>query len=502
MGQMLRPWKTILDLKLDAPTAVFGQIANGIVDEIQKGRLLPGTPLPGSRELAEDLGVNRKTVVLAYEQLLAEGWLTSVPKKGTFVSERLSPPAGVTAPAPASPPASTFGYTSFAGNTCQAPGKSKAPIVFNTGQPDVKLAPLDELARAYRRVLGQKARWKLMGYSSEKGDERLLGAISQLLHHDRGMRTEPENICVTRGSQMALYLTAHTLVEPGDTVAVENPGYEEAWQSFRHAGARLEPIPVDQHGICTDALEALCKRTPVKAVYVTPHHQFPTAVTLKACRRMQLINLSNRYQFAIVEDDYDHDYHFGQRAVLPLASCEQAVNVIYVGSFSKLIAPAIRIGYVAGPKGFIDSLAALRRIIDRQGDAVMEQAVAELLEEGDIRRHARRALSVYRERRDWMARCLDQYLGDKVTYQKPEGGLAYWVAFPPGVALGQLVRVLATKGVQITPCGDYSFTGEPLHGLRLGFASLSPDEIEEGIKTIGQVMQSLEATSPVARHWG
>jgi GntR family transcriptional regulator/MocR family aminotransferase len=290
-----------------------------------------------------------------------------------------------------------------------------------------------------------------------------------------------------------LYLVAHTLVAPGDTVAVENPGYEAVWESFRHAGARLEPVPVDEHGICTDALEALCQRTSIKAVYVTPHHQFPTTVTLKACRRMHLINLSNRYKFAIVEDDYDHDYHFGQRSVLPLASCERAANVIYVGSLSKLVAPAVRLGYVAGPKPFIDSLATLRRNIDRQGDAVMEQAVAELLEEGQIRRHARRALSVYRERRAWMTRCLDRYLGASVTYHKPEGGLAFWIKFAPDFPLGELVRVVLTKGVQITPCGEYSFTGEPLHGLRLGYATLSLEEMEEGIRTIGRVLQSLEA---------
>ncbi len=489
---MLRPWKTILELELDAPKAVFQQIADGIIEEIQKGRLLPGTPLPGSRELASDIGVNRKTVVLAYEELLAEGWLSSVPKKGTFVSEKL-PELKQQDPASHKPALeSTFSYNLFPDTKPIIPVTSKAPIVFGDGMPDVKLAPLDELARAYRRVFGQKARWKLMGYGNEKGEERLLTALSQMLRYDRGMRTEAENICVTRGSQMALYLTAQTLVRPGDTVAVENPGYEAVWRSFRHAGALLEPVPVDEQGICTDALEKLCKRKPIKAVYVTPHHQYPTSVTLKAGRRMHLVQLSNQYNFAIVEDDYDHDYHFGQRSLLPLASCGQAANVIYISTLSKLVAPAIRLGYVAGPKDFIDSLANLRKLIDRQGDAVMEQAVAELLEEGEIRKHARRALNVYRERQEAMATYLHKYLGDQVTFQQPEGGLAFWVEFKKPTNITELAEALLKKGVKIASCGAYSFNGKPLNAVRLGYATLTIQELEKGIKTMASVLATLD----------
>jgi GntR family transcriptional regulator/MocR family aminotransferase len=497
MGQMLRPWKTILELELDAPKAVFQQIADGIIEEIQKGRLLPGTPLPGSRELAADIGVNRKTVVLAYEELLAEGWLSSVPKKGTFVSEKLPNPKRTAPAGPVPAVASTFSYNVFTDTKPIIPVQAKAPIVFGDGMPDVKLAPLDELARAYRRVFGQKARWKLMGYGNAKGEERLLTALSQLLRSDRGMRTDAENICVTRGSQMALYLTAHTLIKPGDTVAVEDPGYDAVWQSFRHAGAVLEPVPVDEQGICTTALEKLCKRKPVKAVYVTPHHQYPTAVTMKAGRRMHLVNLSNQYKFAIVEDDYDHDYHFGQRSLLPLASCGQAANVIYISTLSKLVAPAIRLGYVAGPKEFIDSLANLRKLIDRQGDAVMEQAVAELLEEGEIRKHARRALNVYRERQEAMATYLRRYLGDQVTFQQPEGGLAFWITFTQPTDVKVLAEALLKKGVKIASCGAYSFHGKPLNAVRLGYATLTIPELEEGIRIMRDVLATLH--EPVLR---
>ncbi|HVI48623.1 MAG TPA: PLP-dependent aminotransferase family protein [Chitinophaga sp.] len=483
---MLRPWKTILHINLDCEKAVFQQIADGITEEIRKGRLQPGMPLPGSRVLADDLGVNRKTVVLAYEELLAEGWLQSAYKRGTFVSEKLPVATGSrkrqgernrTAP-------ERFGFMMHRSGMVSSRIAEKSVITFNDGLPDVKLAPLDELSRAYKRIFQQKARCQLLGYGNERGEERLRAAVSTMLTHDRGLHVKMDSICITRGSQMALYLTAHTLVRPGDVVAIESPGYLPAFEAFTYAGARMHPVKVNEQGICVVELEKLCRRKKVKAVYVTPHHQFPTTVSMKADRRMELIALSNKYGFAIVEDDYDHDYHFGLRNLLPLASYADAANVIYISSLSKLIAPAVRIGYVTGPKDFIDSLSALRMIIDRQGDTVMEHAVAELMEEGIIHKHARKALGVYRERREHMAVSLDKYAHRIATYRKPEGGLAYWITFNQYINTEELAVKLLKKGVQVTAPDKFFFDNMPVSALRLGFASLDNHALEEGVKII------------------
>jgi GntR family transcriptional regulator/MocR family aminotransferase len=328
----------------------------------------------------------------------------------------------------------------------------------------------------------------MLGYGNEKGEERLRIAIGEMLRLERGLSIDTENICVTRGSQMALYLVACTLIKHGDVVAVENPGYEPVWKAFTHAGATLQPVKVDEQGICAVTLEKLCKRKKIKAIYVTPHHQFPTTVNMKADRRIKLIELSNKYGFAIVEDDYDHDYHFCLRNVLPIASSERAPNVIYISSLTKLIAPAVRIGYVAGPKNFIDSLAAFRRVIDRQGDVVMELAVAELMEEGEIRKHARRAFSVYKERRDLMAKYLDTYLSKHASFVKPDGGLAYWVKFNKTIHTGELASKLLKKGVAINPTERFSFDGKPLSALRLGYAALDVNELENGIKLLSMAL--------------
>ncbi len=485
---MLRPWKTILQLELNSGKAVFLQIADGIIGEIKKGRLKPGASLPGSRVLAHDLGVNRKTVVLAYEELTDTGWLSTAHKRGTFVSEQLpeqKQPRKATSDSPVVAP-HHFNFRQREKASVQ--DNPSSLIVFDDGLPDARLTPLDELSKAYKRILLQNARWCMMGYRSPKGELRLRSALCNMLMHDRALNVQPERICITRGSQMALYLTAHTLVQPGDRVAMETPGYRPAWEAFKQAGALMEPIPVDDEGLCVEALEKLCSRKKIKAVYVTPHHQFPTTVSMKIGRRLALLALSRQYGFAIVEDDYDHEYHFGARSLLPLASDTTTGNVIYISSLSKLLSPALRIGYVTGPEAFIDSLSALRMIIDRQGDTVMENAVAELMEGGAIHRHAKRAFNTYKARRDQMASCLDQYLAPKIHYQKPEGGLAYWVHFNKAIPTTALAAKLLTRGVQVNPSENLFFDKKTQPALRLGYASLDPRSLEEGIKILASAL--------------
>ncbi|WP_316752347.1 PLP-dependent aminotransferase family protein [Pedobacter gandavensis] len=485
---MLRPWKTVLNIELGTDKSVFEQIADGLIAEILKGRLKPGMSLPGTRSLAEDLGLNRKTVVLAYEQLIAEGWLETIYKKGTFVSEKL-PKQKIRRKQRNEESISSlknFSFTAYQAGSLADIATDVPLIVFNDGLPDVKLAPLDELARAYKRIFQQKARWRMLGYANERGEERLRLAIATMLSMDRALNFNVNEICITRGSQMALYLTAQVLVKPGDFVAIENPGYRPAFDVFKHAGATLLPVGLDEQGIDVQQLEQLCKLQSIKAVYVTPQHQFPTTRSMKADRRLQLLNLSNQYGFAIVEDDYDHDYHFGGRSLQPLASYLDAHNVIYISSLSKLIAPAVRVGYVAGPERFVDSLAALRMTIDRQGDPVMENAVAELMEEGLVNKHAKRALAVYRERRNLMVKYLDLYMKEVADYELPEGGLAFWLVFKKPVNTIHLAALLLKNGVQVISTERFSFDEQPLNALRLGYASLEAEEMERGIRLIGQ----------------
>ncbi|OUJ70852.1 MocR-like pyridoxine biosynthesis transcription factor PdxR [Hymenobacter crusticola] len=488
---MLRAWDTTFHPEFVAGRAVYLQISELIAAEIRRGRLQPGTALPGTRELAKQLGVNRKTAVLAYEELLAQGWLESQTTRGTFVSSRL-PESTPTAFAPAAPGSVAPGFRwQDPFEVEPAPVVVPGALVFNDGTPDARLAPVATLASAYRRVMQGRGRRNQLGYDSPLGSLPLREALSRMLNHDRGLSTTPGSICLTRGTQMALYLTARLLVQPGDVVAVENPGYPPAWQTFRLLGAELAPVPVDEEGLRVDELEALCQRRAVRALYLTPHHQFPTTVTLKAARRVQLLALAARYGVAIIEDDYDHEFHYHYQPMLPLASADPHGVVIYISSLSKLIAPALRVGYVTGPAAFVTALGRLRTLVDRQGDTVLEQAVADLIDEGEIKRHTRRAHAEYHVRRDALAEALRHQLGDLAEFTLPAGGMALWVTFPADVDLERVAEELARRKVIITPGSRYYLAGPGTNAMRMGYAALTPAELAHGVEQLGAVLRQL-----------
>jgi GntR family transcriptional regulator/MocR family aminotransferase len=470
---MLRPWDLQININVNCERAYYIQIADSIISAIKTGKLQSGAPLPGSRQLAAQLKLNRNTIIDALDVLLAEGWLISKARKGTFVADQL-PAFKLAEPQIASPP--------------ESPAKVITDIIFNDGVPDTRIAPIPELAGAYRQIFNRKGRWQMMGYTDSAGDLDFRNAIIQMLNYKRGMRLSVEEIFVTRGSQMAMYLTAHCILQQGDVVAVENPGYKPAWLAFEHAGATLLPINVDSNGIVVDELKTyLQKGKSIKALYITPHHQFPTTVTLSLTRRLELIALSNHYGFTIIEDDYDNEFHFSQRPILPVSSFDHIKHFVYIGTMSKIVAPALRIGYLATSKELIQKVWQLRSIIDTQGDNIMEQAVLQLINEGHIKRHLRKATLLYKSKRDLFEKMIKEHLGEKVEFSKPEGGLAFWIRPKVNTDMISLHKRLLENGVQILPPETFSY-GEPVNGLRLGYASLTEEQLEEGLKKIAQLL--------------
>ena len=317
---MLRPWKLELAIDPDAAAPRYQQVVEALIQEIRKGRLKPGTPLPGSRQLAEELGVNRKTVANAYFELTAQGWLESRPRSGTFVSDKI--PENLPQYFTADKPGKAFlekPHFPFASTAERAfiPAEVPGLITFDDGFPDVRLAPVKPLGIAYRRVMEMKGRRNMMGYSSALGLPELRKKIAKMLNETRGLTTTPDNICITRGSQMGLYLVSRVLTGKGDLVAMETLSYTPAQDLFNRAGATIVSVPLDEHGLRVDLLEKILKRQKIRAVFLTPHHQYPTTVTLKADRRMRLLQLARQYRFAIIEDDYDHEYHYSFQIKLP-----------------------------------------------------------------------------------------------------------------------------------------------------------------------------------------
>uniref|UniRef100_UPI001F58F723 aminotransferase-like domain-containing protein n=1 Tax=Anaeromyxobacter terrae TaxID=2925406 RepID=UPI001F58F723 len=304
----------------------------------------------------------------------------------------------------------------------------------------------------------------------------------------RGLAVRPEGVLVTRGAQMALALAARALLSPGDAVAVEDLGYRPAWEALRLAGVRLVPVPVDARGLDVDALAAQAGRERIRAVYLTPHHQYPTLVTLSPARRLALLELARRSRLLVLEDDYDNEFHYEGRPVQPLASADAAGVVVYVGSLSKVLAPGLRLGFLSGPEDAVARLTAHRHYLDRQGDLAVEAAVAELLEEGEAQRHVWRTRRIYAARRQALAEALRVELAGALSFEQPPGGMAYWCRVAPGVDADAWADRALAAGVAIQSGRLFAFDGRPRPHLRLGFGRLDERELREAVRRLAAAL--------------
>ena len=478
-------WTFPIQLDHGAGTPLFRQIASAVVEDIRRGRLRPADLVPGTRTLARTLGVSRQTVVAALDELKAEGWLETAPTRGTFVARDLpdAQPLRSRAPSrtgiperpafavPDAPPGA-LPYDVPPGGLLLAPNR-----------PDTRLIPSRLIGRAYGRALRQSGPI-LLGYGRPHGHQPLRAAVAGMLSAARGLVVSADDVCITRGSQMAIALLARTLVRPGDIVAVEELCHQPAVNAFRVQGAEIAPVPLDESGLRVDALERLVRERGIRALYLTPHHQFPTTVTLSAARRLQLLELARTRRFAIVEEDYDHEFHYEGRPVLPLASLDRDGVVAYVGTFSKVLAPGLRIGYLAAPRSLVDAAAAHRLHLDVQGDRVMEHALAELIEAGEVQRHVRRVHREYAARRDVLVEALRRSLGSALTFAVPGGGIALWVKAAEGIDIDRWAERAKTRGLVFETARSYAVDRRARPYARLGFASLARRELLEAVRRL------------------
>ncbi len=473
------PWQTIIQIDRGGQCAVYLQIVNAVIKEISQGRLQPGQKLPGSRQMADILEVNRKTAALAYEELMAQGWIDINPSSGSYVAESL--------PVSAVKPLQKTGTTGPSTQRLQVAHhlqiQSYAPppankYIIDDGSPDPRIAPMNSLMKHCRSIVKTYYGRRLLSYNDVKGEATLRTVLSKYLLETRGLPCHPENIVITRGSQMAIFLVFNALIKKGDKVIVTQPNYTSANWVIQHAGGQLVEIPVDREGIIVDEVEKYCLKHPVKAAYITPHHHFPTTVALTAQRRLQLLALAEKYGFFILEDDYDYDFQYDSAPVLPLASVDNSGLVIYSGSFSKLLAPSVRVGYLVAPEPLVGEIAKLRRIVDRQGDTIMERAIADMLSEGEIQRHLKKAVKIYRQRRDLFCGILREKLSKQLEFEIPEGGMAVWAKFREPLREGDLFDTLLKKGLYLNV--DRYFLDD-WQAVRLGFAALDETEIRAAL---------------------
>lgn len=466
---------------------VFIQIANDFITQIRQGRIKPGMKLPGSREIAQELHVHRNTIMAALEELAAQGWIEMIPRKGTFVASHLPVvnPRKLKVNADAKPYPDRAQFAIQEGDIVQFPPPSvpgKHNLTIDDGFPDLRFVPSDLLLRELRTLSKRPFFRTYLSYGNPLGTDLLRETLEPYLSETRGLAVSTNNIMITRGAQMGIYLASRVLLKPGDHVIVGEPNYFAANLTFQQLGAVLNRVPVDEKGIDVDAIEALCKKKKVRMVYVISHHHLPTTVMLVPERRMQLLELAARYKFAIIEDDYDYDFHYTSNPVLPMASLDHHGSVIYVGTLTKTIAPALRIGFITGPRNFIDTMGRYRKLVDRQGDAFMEAAIAQLYRNGTINRHINKVVKIYHERRDHFCALLEDQLGKRVSFTIPEGGMAVWVKF--NANLVNLAARVAKKGLGLSTGKIHNTHNVDYQSTRLGFASLNLKEQEKAVSII------------------
>ncbi|WP_162903383.1 MocR-like pyridoxine biosynthesis transcription factor PdxR [Taibaiella koreensis] len=485
------PYKTLIRLNRASNVSIYVQVCNGFISLITRGTLQPADALPSSRVLSGLIGVNRNTVKLAYEELISQGWAESVERKGIFVLSKLPTVSRYKTEDLVNDPGKQTTSFTWSNPFESSPGSDnfqRSILTIDDGFPDVRLTPVDLLMREYRSLSRKFYGKNFLKYGYPKGAKSLREALCSHLADTRGLTISPEDILITKGSQMGIYLATQLLLSSQDKIAVGWSNYRSADEIFRYAGAQLVRIPVDESGMNVDVLEDILKRETIRAVYIIPHHHFPTTVTMSIDRRMKLLKLARAYHFAIIEDDYDFDFHYNNKPYIPLASIDHNHNVIYIGSVTKTFAPALRIGFLIAEQKFVDACSSLRQLIDKQGDSLLEEAFSCLYDNGEMERHFRKTIKVYQQRRDLFCEILNTSFRNILSFDIPEGGLAVWSLFNRDIDLKVLSQNALKKGLQL---GDGSFYDNEVckpNGLRLGFASLNEREITRSLELLRKII--------------
>jgi GntR family transcriptional regulator/MocR family aminotransferase len=484
------PYKSLIQIDRNASVTLHIQVCNIFIALITNGTLQPSDILPSSRILAELIGINRNTVKLAYEELISQGWAESIERKGVFVLSKLPIRSRSILPGANKNKSLQEAFIWTNNFKSAIPGKNlqKTILTIDDGFPDVRLAPVGQLMREYRSLSRKTYGKNFLKYGSSRGSEHLRVSICNYLSNTRGLAVPSENILITKGSQMGIYLAAQLLLDPSDNIAVGISNYFSADDTFRHAGANLLRIPVDWNGMDVDRLEEILQHKKIKAVYIIPHHHCPTTVTMSMERRLKLLNLAKEYRFAIVEDDYDFDFHYDNKPYLPLASIDHNKNVIYIGSISKTFAPALRIGFMVGPPAFVEAASSLRELIDRQGDTLLEEAFAVMFDNGEMERHFRKSLKIYKQRRNYFCHILKSDFTDEIEFRIPEGGLAVWSNFDKKIDLIKMSEDALKKGLNIDNGTFYKNESFSANALRMGFASLEENEMVKALGILKKIV--------------
>jgi GntR family transcriptional regulator/MocR family aminotransferase len=492
-------------LKLDGEGPAYRQVYRALRVRIASGELRAGAKLPPTRELAAELGLSRTTVLQAYDQLSAEGFIAGRTGSGSYVEALPEPRArkaegrNVAHARDAALELSSFGDALARRKSRPFFGSyvSERPTLrydFRYGRPSI----VDFPVRAWQRCLGRRARAasvRAHDYGHPRGSAALRDVLAEYLGRARGVATDADHIIVVTGSQQALDLAARILIEPGDVAVVEDPGYEGARRAFEAAGARLAFAPVDAQGLDTDSLAGLARRA--KLAHVTPSHQYPLGGVMPYPRRRALLDWAKRAGAHVIEDDYDGEYRFEGRPLEALKALDEQERVLYVGTFSKVMFPALRVGYVVVPDSLVEVFTRAKALADGGGPLLEQDALADFIASGEFERHIRRSRSRYAERRSALLKALEGSFGDRIEVYGAEAGLHLTIRLKDKLnrPMRELVAQATEVGLGIYPADGYYSRPPRAPTLVLGYTSLAPQDIREGVRRLAKLLEEHSVTN-------
>ncbi|MEX5747856.1 PLP-dependent aminotransferase family protein [Massilia sp. X63] len=479
-------------------TPLFRQLYARLKDAILRGRLAPGARLPATRELARQLQVSRQTVIAAYEQLTAEGYLRGGVGRGTFVDAAL-PVARQAPPAPAALPGLLRPLpergAAMAAGMARVRYHSGPVRAFRPSMPGLDLFPFEVWRKLEMRALRRPG--PHLGYSAPSGDLRLRELLCAYLRAARGVDCTQEQVVITSGSQQALYLLAHLLLAPGDAVWLESPGYQGACAPMAVAGARICTVPVDAEGM--DVAWAAAHHPDARMVFATPSHQLPLGATMSLARRLALLRWATAHRAWIIEDDYDSEYRYTGPPLASLQSLDRAGCVIYTGTLSKVLFPGLRLGYVVAPPALAEPLAHAKAVVDRHSAILPQMVLADFIAEGHFARHIRRTREAYAERRQVLLDALGTRLDERLRCGPTDAGLDLCVHFRPGrdgrfPDEARVAEAALDAGIELRPLAYYAnpqagpaCAVDP--GLVLGFSAVGAADIRRGVERLAAVIE-------------
>ena len=481
----------VLDSRLPEP--LHRQVYRGIRDAILTGRVPGGARLPSTRQLAGDLGVSRSTVLVAFDQLVAEGCIVGAVGSGSYAAREI--PSALFRPSlePQAANARTRAVPRFAARATQLerilPRASRTyPGAFWTGVPPVDEFPLALWARLASRRYRTLATSQLY-HGSPGGYQPLRQAIAEYLIAARGVRCSPEQVIVLSSAQEAFELACRVLLDPGDAAWLEDPSWSGAHGALIAAGARIFHVPVDADGLVVE--QGIAGEPHARLAYVSPSHQYPAGVTMSLERRLSLLDWAATQGAWILEDDYDSEYRYAGRPLTALQGLDTAGCVLYVGTFNKTLFPALRVGYLVVPAQLVDGFLTVRRVGAQHAPTVDQAVLTDFIAEGHYARHLRHVRKICRERRDVLVAAATRYLPGVLEITQTATGLHAIGRLPPGLDDVQVSAAAASQGVEAAPLSRFYAASCPRGGLVLGYGGLRPPEIDEGMRRLADALRTL-----------